>query len=163
MIDIKNLSKTYFNGTYVYALKGINISIEKSDFISIMGPSGCGKSTLLNILGLLDSYDTGTYCFNDILLKNIKEKDAALFRNEMIGFVFQSFNLIEYKNALDNVGLPLYYKKYEEYHDCARLCRSQSMNRSKIQGYNRMSRKRSCLKSRNTASFPQKRESPANR
>jgi putative ABC transport system ATP-binding protein len=91
-------------------LKGIDLEIKKGEYVSIMGASGSGKSTLLNILGILDNYDTGEYWLNGTLIKNLSEKQAAIYRNEMIGFVFQSFNLINFKNALENVALPLYYK-----------------------------------------------------
>ncbi len=94
----------------LHVLKGIDLQIEKGEYVSIMGASGSGKSTLLNILGILDNYDTGDYYLNGTLIKNLSEKQAALYRNEMIGFVFQSFNLINFKNALENVALPLYYK-----------------------------------------------------
>ena len=94
----------------LHVLKGINLQIEKGEYVSIMGASGSGKSTLLNILGILDNYDTGDYYLNGTLIKNLSEKQAAVYRNEMIGFVFQSFNLINFKNALENVALPLYYK-----------------------------------------------------
>ena len=94
----------------LHVLKGINLQIEKGEYVSIMGASGSGKSRLLNILGILDNYDTGEYWLNGTLIKNLSEKQAAVYRNEMIGFVFQSFNLINFKNALENVALPLYYK-----------------------------------------------------
>ena len=94
----------------LHVLKGINLQIEKGEYVSIMGASGSGKSTLLNILGILDNYDTGEYYLNGTLIKDLSEKQAAVYRNEMIGFVFQSFNLINFKNALENVALPLYYK-----------------------------------------------------
>lgn len=111
MITLKNINKTYDMGqASLHVLKGIDLHIDKGEYISIMGASGSGKSTLLNILGILDSYDTGDYYLNDTLIKNLSEKQAAVYRNEMIGFVFQSFNLINFKNALENVALPLYYK-----------------------------------------------------
>ena len=91
-------------------MKDIDLEIEKGEYVSIMGASGSGKSTLLNILGILDNYDKGDYYLNGSLIKNLSEKRAAQYRNEMIGFVFQSFNLINFKNALENVALPLYYK-----------------------------------------------------
>jgi putative ABC transport system ATP-binding protein len=94
----------------LHVLKGIDLHISKGEYVSIMGASGSGKSTLLNILGILDNYDTGNYYLNNKLIKNLSEKQAAVYRNEMIGFVFQSFNLINFKNALENVALPLYYK-----------------------------------------------------
>ena len=94
----------------LHVLKGIDLHIAQGEYVSIMGASGSGKSTLLNILGILDNYDTGDYYLNNKLIKNLSEKQSALYRNEMIGFVFQSFNLINFKNALENVALPLYYK-----------------------------------------------------
>jgi len=94
----------------LHVLKGIDLHIDKGEYVSIMGASGSGKSTLLNILGILDDYETGDYHLNNILIKNLSEKQAAVYRNELIGFVFQSFNLINFKNALENVALPLYYK-----------------------------------------------------
>lgn len=111
MITLENINKTYSTGaTSLHVLKGIDLTIEDGEYVSIMGASGSGKSTLLNILGILDSYDTGSYHLNNILIKNLSEKKAATYRNELIGFVFQSFNLINYKNAMENVALPLYYK-----------------------------------------------------
>ena len=89
-------------------LKGIDLDIQKGEFVSIMGTSGSGKSTLLNILGILDSYDTGDYYLNGTLIKNLSETKAAEYRNRMIGFIFQSFNLISFKNAVENVALPLH-------------------------------------------------------
>jgi len=100
----------------LHVLKGIDLNISEGEYVSIMGASGSGKSTLLNIIGILDSYDTGDYFLNNTLIKNLSEKQAALYRNEMIGFVFQSFNLINFKNALENVALPLYYKNYSRKH-----------------------------------------------
>jgi putative ABC transport system ATP-binding protein len=111
IINLKNINKTYYNGAPLHVLKGINLEIYKGEFVSIMGASGSGKSTLLNILGILDNYDTGEYYLNDVLIKNLSETRAAYFRNKLIGFVFQSFNLISFKNAMENVALPLYYQK----------------------------------------------------
>lgn len=91
-------------------LKGVDLEIGKGELVSIMGASGSGKSTLLNILGILDDYDSGNYYLNDVLIKNLSETKAAEYRNRMIGFVFQSFNLISFKNAMENVALPLYYQ-----------------------------------------------------
>ena len=91
-------------------LKGINLDIQRGEFVSIMGASGSGKSTLLNILGILDKYDTGEYLLNGTLIKNLSEKRAAAYRNRMIGFIFQSFNLIAFKTAVENVELPLFYQ-----------------------------------------------------
>lgn len=110
MIKLQNINKTYTGGTSLHVLKGLNLEIAKGEFVSIMGASGSGKSTLLNILGLLDSYDTGAYYLDGVLIKDLSENTAADYRNRMIGFVFQSFNLITYKNALENVALPLYYR-----------------------------------------------------
>lgn len=111
MISLKNIHKTYYTeATSLHVLKGIDLTINNGEFVSIMGASGSGKSTLLNILGILDSYDEGEYLLNGTLIKNLSEKQAAYYRNEMIGFIFQSFNLINFKNAMENVALPLYYK-----------------------------------------------------
>lgn len=110
MILLKGINKTYTGGTSLHVLKGIDLEIKKGEFVSIMGASGSGKSTLLNILGLLDNYDTGTYHLDGVLMKDLSEVQAAEYRNRKIGFVFQSFNLINYKNALENVALPLYYQ-----------------------------------------------------
>ena len=111
MITLKNINKTYYTeATSLHVLKGIDLHISAGEYVSIMGASGSGKSTLLNVLGILDNYDTGEYLLNNTLIKNLSEKQAAVYRNEMIGFVFQSFNLINFKNALENVALPLYYK-----------------------------------------------------
>jgi putative ABC transport system ATP-binding protein len=112
MITLKNINKTYNMGkeASLHVLKGIDLHIANGEYVSIMGASGSGKSTLLNILGILDNYDTGDYYLNGKLIKNLSEKQSAEYRNEMIGFVFQSFNLINFKNALENVALPLYYK-----------------------------------------------------
>lgn len=111
MIKLEGINKTYYNGSPLHVLKGIDLDIHKGDFVSIMGASGSGKSTLLNILGILDNYDTGAYKLNDVLISNLSEKRAAEYRNQMIGFIFQSFNLISFKNAMENVALPLYYQK----------------------------------------------------
>nr|WP_203558221.1 ABC transporter ATP-binding protein [Bacteroides sp. 214] len=94
----------------MHVLKGISLDIEKGEFVSIMGSSGSGKSTLLNILGILDNYDTGDYYLNNVLIKDLSERKAAEYRNRMIGFIFQSFNLISFKNAMENVALPLFYQ-----------------------------------------------------
>lgn len=110
MIRINNLNKTYFGGSPLHVLKGINLHIDKGEFVSIMGASGSGKSTLLNILGILDTYDTGEYYLDNVLIRNLSESRAAELRNKKIGFIFQSFNLISFKNALENVALPLYYQ-----------------------------------------------------
>lgn len=111
MIKLKDINKSYRTGAIsLHVLKGIDLNIDQGEYVSIMGASGSGKSTLLNILGILDTYDKGDYHLNGKLIKNLSEKQAARYRNEMIGFVFQSFNLINFKNALENVALPLYYK-----------------------------------------------------
>ena len=110
LIELKELNKTYNNGQPLHVLKGINLNIERGEFVSIMGASGSGKSTLLNILGILDNYDTGTYTLDGKLIKDLSERQSADYRNRMIGFVFQSFNLIGFKTAVENVELPLYYQ-----------------------------------------------------
>ena len=110
MIELEGINKTYFNGAPLHVLKGINLNIEKGEMVSIMGASGSGKSTLLNILGILDTYDTGSYRLSGELIQNLSESKAAELRNRMIGFIFQSFNLINFKNAMENVALPLYYQ-----------------------------------------------------
>ena len=110
MIHLENVHKTYYNGTPLHVLKGINLHINKGEFVSIMGSSGSGKSTLLNILGILDNYDSGEYYLNDVLIRDLSESKAAEYRNRMIGFIFQSFNLISFKNAMENVALPLFYQ-----------------------------------------------------
>ncbi len=110
MIRLNNIHKTYYNGSPLKVLKGIDLHINEGEFVSIMGSSGSGKSTLLNILGILDSYDEGEYFLDKHFIKDLSESQAARYRNELIGFVFQSFNLIHFKNALENVALPLYYK-----------------------------------------------------
>lgn len=111
MISIKNLHKSYPMGKdSLHVLKGLNLEIKEGEFVSIMGASGSGKSTLLNIVGLLDEHDEGEYYLNNQKIEKLDEKKAAILRNKFLGFVFQSFNLINYKNALENVALPLYYK-----------------------------------------------------
>ncbi|MBQ3439974.1 MAG: ABC transporter ATP-binding protein [Bacteroidales bacterium] len=110
MIELKGVNKTYDNGQPLHVLKGIDLAIERGEFVSIMGASGSGKSTLLNILGILDNYDTGEYWLDGKLIRDLSEKTAADYRNRMIGFVFQSFNLISFKTAVENVELPLYYQ-----------------------------------------------------
>ncbi len=112
MIQISDLHKSYKMGTNsLHVLKGLNLEIDEGEFVSIMGSSGSGKSTLLNILGILDDYDQGTYHLGGKLIQGLNETRAALTRNEMIGFIFQSFNLVSFKNAMENVALPLYYQK----------------------------------------------------
>lgn len=111
MIQLKNITKSYSVGKEkLKILKGIDLSVNEGEFVSIMGASGSGKSTLLNILGVLDTYDTGEYRIAGTLVKNLPENKAASVRNRMLGFVFQSFNLLSFKNALENVALPLYYQ-----------------------------------------------------
>ena len=110
MIHMENIHKTYFNGQPLHVLKGISLDVEKGELVSIMGASGSGKSTLLNILGILDNYDEGRYYLDGKLIQNLSETRAADYRNHMIGFIFQSFNLIPFKNAMENVALPLFYR-----------------------------------------------------
>lgn len=110
IIEIEHLNKTYDNGTPLHVLKGIDLTVEEGSLVSIMGASGSGKSTLLNILGILDDYDSGSYRLAGRLIKGLTETQAAAARNRMIGYIFQSFNLINYKNAMENVALPLYYQ-----------------------------------------------------
>ena len=110
MIHLENIHKTYFNGQPLHVLKGISLDGEKGELVSIMGASGSGKSTLLNILGILDNYDEGRYYLDGKLIQNLSETRAADYRNHMIGFIFQSFNLIPFKNAMENVALPLFYR-----------------------------------------------------
>ncbi len=111
MIRLTNLNKSYITGSNrLHVLKGIDLQIGKGEFVSIMGSSGSGKSTLLNILGILDEYDEGDYYLDNMLIRNQSETKAAGLRNKYIGFVFQSFNLISFKNAVENVALPLYYQ-----------------------------------------------------
>ena len=111
MINIKDLHKSYNMGSNsLQVLKGINFSVSEGELVAIMGSSGSGKSTLLNIIGMLDNYDKGSYELDNILIKDLNETKAANYRNKFLGFVFQSFNLINYKSAVDNVILPLYYQ-----------------------------------------------------
>ena len=111
MINIKDLHKSYKMGSNsLHVLKGINFSVSEGELVAIMGSSGSGKSTLLNIIGMLDNYDKGSYELDSILIKDLDETKAANYRNKFLGFVFQSFNLINYKSAVDNVILPLYYQ-----------------------------------------------------
>ena len=110
LIELKDVNKTYNNGQPLPVLKGIDLSIEEGEYVSIMGASGSGKSTLLNILGILDNYDTGEYHLDGKLIKNLSETEAAHYRNRTIGFIFQSFNLIPFKTAVENVELPLFYQ-----------------------------------------------------
>ncbi len=110
IISLTDVNKTYPGAVPLHVLKGINLEIDRGELVSIMGASGSGKSTLLNILGILDNYDTGDYYLDGVLIKNLSENRAAELRNRMIGFVFQSFNLISYKDAVENVALPLFYQ-----------------------------------------------------
>ena len=110
MIKLKNIHKTYYSASPLHVLKGIDLEINQGDFVSIMGASGSGKSTLLNIFGVLDTYDEGEYLLDGQLIKDLSEREAAHLRNRTIGFVFQSFNLLNFKTALENVALPLYYQ-----------------------------------------------------
>ena len=110
LIELKNVNKTYNNGQPLHVLKGIDLCIEEGEYVSIMGASGSGKSTLLNILGILDNYDTGEYRLDGKLIKDLSETEAAHYRNRTIGFIFQSFNLIPFKTAVENVELPLFYQ-----------------------------------------------------
>lgn len=110
IITLKDINKTYPGAVPLHVLKDINLEIQRGELVSIMGASGSGKSTLLNILGILDSYDSGEYYLDGVLIRNLSENKSAELRNRMIGFVFQSFNLISYKDALENVALPLFYR-----------------------------------------------------
>lgn len=111
MIQLTDINKSYAVGKEkLHVLKDVSLNIEKGELVSIMGSSGSGKSTLLNILGILDNYDSGSYFLNGNSIANLSEKQAAIYRNKLIGFIFQSFNLITFKSALENVALPLYYQ-----------------------------------------------------
>lgn len=110
LIELKDVNKTYEGAQSLHVLKGINLEIARGEFVSIMGASGSGKSTLLNILGILDNYDSGEYRINGRLIWNLSETKAAGYRNKMIGFIFQSYNLIGFKTAVENVELPLLYQ-----------------------------------------------------
>ncbi len=110
LIELKDVNKTYQGAQPLHVLKGIDLGIEKGEFVSIMGASGSGKSTLLNILGILDNYDSGEYRIDGNLIRDLSESKAAEYRNRMIGFIFQSYNLIGFKTAAENVELPLFYQ-----------------------------------------------------
>jgi len=112
VIRLQQIRKSYqLADSSFEVLKGIDLHIKEGEFVSIMGSSGSGKSTLLNVLGILDNYDSGEYQLNGTLIKDLSQKKAAYFRNQLLGFVFQSFNLLSFKNAIENVALPLYYQK----------------------------------------------------
>ncbi|NUN99702.1 MAG: ABC transporter ATP-binding protein [Saprospiraceae bacterium] len=114
MIQLQQVRKAYRTDyTSLQVLKGIDLHIREGEFVSIMGSSGSGKSTLLNILGILDDYDEGHYILDNVSIKNLTQTQAALYRNRFIGFVFQSFNLLPFKSAVENVALPLYYQKID--------------------------------------------------
>lgn len=110
LVEIVGLHKTYPGAQPLHVLKGVDMTIERGEMVALMGASGSGKSTLLNVLGLLDNYDSGSYLFGGESMQNLSESSAAKFRQRKLGFVFQSFNLISYKNAVENVALPLFYK-----------------------------------------------------
>jgi putative ABC transport system ATP-binding protein len=111
IISLSSINKSYGVGlSKLHVLKGISLTIGEGEMLAIMGASGSGKSTLLNILGILDNYDSGQYHLNGLLMHNLSETKAAYYRNQYLGFVFQSFNLISFKNAMENVALPLYYQ-----------------------------------------------------
>ena len=110
MIKLQNIHKTYFGASPLHVLKGVDLEVKEGEMLAVMGASGSGKSTLLNIIGILDNYDEGNYLLNSVSINNPSEKTAAEYRNKLIGFVFQSFNLVPYKTALENVALPLYYQ-----------------------------------------------------
>ena len=111
MLKISQLHKSYPIGdSSLHVLKGIDLEVKSGEMVAIMGSSGSGKSTLLNIIGILDEHDSGEYTLDGVVIKDLTEKKAAIYRNKFLAFIFQSFNLINYKNALENVALPLYYQ-----------------------------------------------------
>lgn len=110
ILRLRGIHKTYQGETPLHVLKGVDLDIEKGELVSIMGASGSGKSTLLNVIGILDTYDEGDYYLGGYLIKDLSRVQSAQLRNELIGFIFQSFNLINFKNAMENVALPLYYR-----------------------------------------------------
>ena len=110
MLTLSKINKTYTGGTSLHVLKDVDMSVAEGEMVASMGASGSGKSTLLNIIGLLDSYDSGEYWLDGTLIRDLTDKQSAAIRNRKIGFVYQSFNLIQYKNALENIALPLYYQ-----------------------------------------------------
>jgi putative ABC transport system ATP-binding protein len=112
MLQLNNINKSYPVGkTRLEVLKGVDLEIEAGEMVSVMGPSGSGKSTLLNVMGILDGYDSGEYRLDGHRIRDLSESRAAYYRNRLLGFVFQSFNLVPFKNAMENVALPLYYQK----------------------------------------------------
>ena len=112
MLKLQAIEKTYRTGkSSLHVLKGIDLTIKAGEMVSIMGPSGSGKSTLLNVLGILDGYDSGEYLLDGTFIRNLSERKAAYYRNKLLGFVFQSFHLVPFKTAMENVALPLYYQK----------------------------------------------------
>jgi len=112
MLSIQQLNKSYPLGQgALHVLRDLDLEVEAGEFVSIMGSSGSGKSTLLNILGILDDYDSGSYSLDGVLIRDLSEHKAAIYRNRYIGFVFQSFNLLPFKTAVENVALPLFYRK----------------------------------------------------
>ena len=112
MLQLQDISKSYSVGSSkLEVLKGVDLEIASGEMVAVMGPSGSGKSTLLNVMGVLDGYDSGEYRLDGHQIKNLSETKAAFYRNRLLGFVFQSFNLVPFKNAMENVALPLYYQK----------------------------------------------------
>jgi putative ABC transport system ATP-binding protein len=111
VLSLRKINKFYQVGQHkLHALSDVDLEVGEAELVAIMGASGSGKSTLLNVLGILDSYDSGEYCLAGTLMRDLSERQAALYRNKFIGFVFQSFNLLPFKTALENVALPLYYQ-----------------------------------------------------